>query len=260
MQFLRPSTVLLALLLDAASAAESADRPHGDAVRLSLVPTLDGNVADDPAWDGLAPFTGFTQLRPDNGAPASQRTEVYFGFTDDALHVGVICFETDPGAITVSNDGFQSDSFSMVLDTFGTGLAGMVFGTNPVGAEYDGQVADEFADWNWSTLWDVRTRAHDGGWSAEFAIPFQSLRYGSGEVQSWRVNFARGSGEPTRSPTGRRCPGNSACSGYRSPAGSTESTYRLSVGTLSSRQMCWGGPTAAPTRALFNTTMILAST
>ena len=191
MQFLRSSSAFLVFLLGAANAAESLDRPHGDATRLSQAPTLDGNVAGDPAWEGLTPITGFTQLRPDNGAPASQRTEVYFGFTQDALHVGVICHETDPAAITVSNEGFQSDSFSMVLDTFGTGLAGMVFGTNPIGAEYDGQVADEFADWNWSTLWEVRTRTHDLGWSAEFAIPFQSLRYGSGNVQSWRVNFAR---------------------------------------------------------------------
>ena len=190
-QFLRPPTVLLALLLGTGGAAESADPPHGDAVRLSQAPTLDGNVAGDPAWEGLTPFTDFSQLRPDNGAPATQRTEVFFGFTQDALHVGVICHETDPAAITVSNEGFQSDSFSMVLDTFGTGLAGMVFGTNPVGAEYDGQVANEFADWNWSTLWEVRTRTHDSGWSAEFAIPFQSLRYGSGDIQSWRVNFAR---------------------------------------------------------------------
>ena len=189
MQFLRSSSVAIAFLLGAAGATEPNN--HGQATPLSQVPTLDGNVADDPAWDGLEPLTGFTQLGPDNGAPATQRTEVYFGFSKDALHVGVICFESDPGGITVSNDGFQSDSFAMVLDTFGTGLAGMVFGTNPVGAEYDGQVADELADWNWSTLWKVRTRTHDAGWSAEFAIPFQSLRYGAGDVQSWRVNFAR---------------------------------------------------------------------
>ncbi|MYD98980.1 MAG: carbohydrate binding family 9 domain-containing protein [Gammaproteobacteria bacterium] len=187
----RSSFALLALALSASVAAQSNDRPQGTAVRLEQAPTLDGDVIGDPAWNGLTPFTGFSQLRPDNGAPASQRTEVYFGFTDDALHVGVICHETDPEAITVSNDGFQSDSFSMVLDTFGTGLAGMTFGSNPVGAEYDAQVADEFADWNWSTRWEVRSRVHDKGWSAEFAIPFQSLRYGAGEVQSWRVNFAR---------------------------------------------------------------------
>ena len=191
MKFLRSSSVIVALLLCAASAAEPADRPHGHAAYLSEAPTLDGNVVDDPAWADIEPFTGFSQLRPDNGAPASQRTEVYFGFTEDTLHVGVICHETDPSTITVSNDGAQSDSFTMVLDTYGTGQAGVLFGTNPVGAEYDGQVAQEFVDWNWSTVWEVQAVTGESGWSAELAIPFAALRYGKGDVQTWRVNFAR---------------------------------------------------------------------
>lgn len=83
----------------------------------------------------LHPSRAFTQLRPDSGAPASERTEVYFGFTDDTLHVGVVRHETAPVTITVSNEAPQPDSFTMVLDTFGTGRAGMAFGTNPVGAD-----------------------------------------------------------------------------------------------------------------------------
>ena len=189
--FVRASAALAVLYCGIAGAAQPDGRAHGHAIHLSRAPTLDGNVAADPAWDGVAPFTGFTQLRPDHGAPASERTEVYFGFTDDVLHVGVICHEGDPATITVSNDDSRSDSFHLVLDTFGTGRAGVVFGTNPVGAEYDGQISGEFADWNWSTLWEVRARTHDDGWSAEFAIPFQSLRYGPGDIQTWRVNFGR---------------------------------------------------------------------
>lgn len=189
---LRVAGVLAALIAAGANAAATDDARHrGQATHLAEAPTLDGNVAGDPAWEDIQPFTEFTQMRPDAGAPASERTEVFFGFTDDALHVGVICHETDPTNIIASNDPFLSDSFIMVLDAFGTGRAGMLFGTNPVGVEYDGQVTREFPDWNWSTLWEVRTRRHDGGWSAEFEIPFQSLRYGAGDEQTWRVNFAR---------------------------------------------------------------------
>ncbi len=187
----RSSFALFALVLSASPAAQSNGQPQGTAARLEQAPTVDGNVVGDPAWAGLTPFTGFSQLRPNSGAPASQRTEVYFGFTDDTLHVGVVCHETDPSTITVSNDGAQSDSFTMVLDTFGTGQAGVLFGTNPVGAEYDGQVARERVDWNWSTVWEVQAITGDSGWSAELAIPFASLRYGKGVVQTWRVNFAR---------------------------------------------------------------------
>ena len=32
---------------------------------------------------------------------------------------------------------------------------------------------------------------HDQGWSAEFEIPFKSLRYGAADVQTWGINFQR---------------------------------------------------------------------
>src|SRR5690606_25531082 len=66
------------------------------------------------------------------------------------------------------------------------------FGTNPAGAEYDGQVNEEGSfniDWNGS--WEVQTAMHEGGWSAEFAIPFRTLRYPSSDVQTWGLNFQR---------------------------------------------------------------------
>ena len=158
---------------------------------MAQAPTLDGHVRSDRAWHGLAPMTGFRQLQPNNGEAASQRTEVYMGYTDRAIYIGAICYETDPSAIVSSNNPFQSDSFIAVLDTFRTRQTGVAFGTNPVGAEYDGQVSDGFIDWNWSTVWKVRTATHEDGWSAEFEIPFSSLRYGRGEEQRWGVNLER---------------------------------------------------------------------
>ena len=175
----------------ATACASAAERPTGSAVPLAKLPTLDGEVAADPAWRGLAPFTGFTQLQPNNGEAASQRTEAFIGFTDDALYIGVICHEDDPSAVTISNLGFQSDSFTVVVDAFRTERSGVVFGTNPVGAEYDGQVMNGSVDWNWSTVWEVRATIGETGWSAEFRIPFKSLRYGADAEQTWGINMAR---------------------------------------------------------------------
>ena len=185
---------LPALAIAMGALAAAAERSTATAVALREAPTLDGHVAADPAWEGLDALTNFTQLQPDNGQPATQRTEVYIGYTDTALYVAAICHEEDPAKIVVSNDGFASDSFTFVLDTFRNEQTALVFGTNPVGAEYDGQTDNSFPDWNWSTVWEVRSRTHDGGWSAEFEIPFTSLRYpstGRGEEQAWGVNFAR---------------------------------------------------------------------
>jgi hypothetical protein len=40
-------------------------------------PTIDGRV-DEDSWNGAPPYTAFIQQEPDEGQPASERTEVRF--------------------------------------------------------------------------------------------------------------------------------------------------------------------------------------
>ena len=44
---------------------------------------------------------------------------------------------------------------------------------------------------NWDAAWTVRAKIGEHGWSAEFAIPFRTLRYPAGAAQTWGVNFQR---------------------------------------------------------------------
>ena len=193
-RYVRTRYAVIALCVSAVAVQAATDtsvRPHMTATALDVLPVLDGKVRGDPAWAGIKPIDRFVQKQPDNGLPATQRTEVFLGYSAEFLHVGIICYEEDPSLIRISNVGWESDSFSMVLDTFGSQQSGYLFGTNPVGEEYDGSLANEFVDWNWSTKWDVAASMNDDGWSAEFQIPFTSLRYGRDEVQSWGANFGR---------------------------------------------------------------------
>jgi hypothetical protein len=77
-----------------------------------------------------------------------------------------------------------------------------VFGTNPTGVEFDGQVSREAQgqsisggeggfNLNWDTSWTVRSAVSDIGWSAEMEIPFTSLRFGNEVEQTWGFNFER---------------------------------------------------------------------
>ena len=59
--------------------------------RVETVPLIDGDVLGDPAWTGMVAVTGFRQTAPDEGEPASERTEVRIVFTDDAIFFGVVC-------------------------------------------------------------------------------------------------------------------------------------------------------------------------
>lgn len=180
--------------------------PAATAFALALHPTLDGDVKTDTAWRGAAPITGFWQIQPDEGRPATQRTEVFVGYTADSLYIGVICYDEDPAGIIVADSRRDSsleetDSFQFILDGFMDRQNGLVFGTNPAGIQYDAQVTKEgTADFgsgggefnlNWDTSWEVATRIMDYGWGAEFVIPFKSLRYGGEDVQTWGVNFQR---------------------------------------------------------------------
>jgi hypothetical protein len=195
-------TITFGLLLLVSSVADAL--PEATAVRLTEPPVIDGDVQSDPGWRGHSPIDHFTQQRPEEGAPASQATEVFIGFTDTALYIGVVCHDDAPDAIIVANSQRDAnlndtDSFRVVIDTFGGRQYGFVFGTNPTGLEYDGQVSNESGsrfgdggfDLNWDTSWRVAARSGAYGWSAEMEIPFTSLRYDGDAVQQWGFNFQR---------------------------------------------------------------------
>ena len=61
----------------------------------------------------------------------------------------------------------SSDGFRIVLDTFHDGRNGYQFATNPAGAKWDSQMANEGRDnnANWDGIWDVRTRITETGGS-----------------------------------------------------------------------------------------------
>ena len=79
-----------------------------------------------------------------------------------------------------------------MIDTFHDRRNGYNFYTNPLGARADQIVTDEGnpnADWN--PVWEVRTGRFEGGWTAELAIPFKSIRYHSGDNQEWGIQLRR---------------------------------------------------------------------
>ena len=184
------------------------------AVESVVAPVLDGAVLDDPAWALAPPATGFVQTQPDEGRPASERTEVRIVYTADTIYFGVVCYDDDPASIIVTDSRrdsslADSDSFQLILDTFLDRQNGFIFGTSPSGQEYDGQLVNEGAggsgmgrggqtqgagggfNQNWDGVWQVRTAISDVGWTAEFAIPFRTLRFPAGREQTWGVNFQR---------------------------------------------------------------------
>jgi len=178
------------------------DPPKGEArkalrtVKLKAPPSIDGDLSDD-AWLGVPSAGPFVQVEPTQGAPPTHASDVKVAFDDDALYVAARLEQ--PGGWKAFNQrdlrrdfpGNESDSFAVILDTFGDGRNAFSFQVNPWGAQRDMQVLDDslFED-KWDTVWRSATRRDDAGWTVELAIPWKSLRYGP-KGTAWGVQFYR---------------------------------------------------------------------
>jgi hypothetical protein len=166
-------------------------------VRAAGSVTLDGTL-DETAWAAAPVAKDFIQNDPDEGAPATYDTEVRVVYDDEAIYFGVLARDDQPGLLTISdikkdfNTG-TSDGFRVVLDTFADRRNGYQFATNPAGAKWDAQMANEGREnnANWDGIWEVSARVTETGWTAELKIPFKTLKFDRADPQTWGVNFER---------------------------------------------------------------------
>jgi len=177
----------LALAIPGAAPALAQSGPSGHDPL--LIPgaevVLDGRL-DDPVWRTVPPISLDHQLRPNEGRPPSQRTEVRIFYDEDALYVGARIHEDDPSRIVDrslernSYHRFEQDGFGIVLDTNRDERTAFGFIVTPSGARTDMAVVDEARVlWNtdWNAFWDAATARDDQGWTVEMRIPFSSLRF-----------------------------------------------------------------------------------
>ena len=196
------------------------------AQRISTPPVMDGLVRE-PVWHQIEPANGFIQQEPNEGSVATEETQVRFGYDNRNVYIGIICFDSQPENIIVSQnrrDGSltDTDSIQILLDTFHDGQNAFIFGTSPTGIEYDGQVSKAGQgdsgtfgagsgrgqgggtgqggaqrggaaafNGNWDGVWAVRSQITDRGWEAEMVIPFRTLRYIPGADRVWGLQIMR---------------------------------------------------------------------
>ena len=166
------------------------------ATRLTEPMKVDGRL-DEAVYTAVAPSSGFVQNEPMAGAPANERTDVWVTFDDNAVYVTIRAWESEPDRLIAkemrrdSTNITQNDSVAFVLDTFNDRRNGVVFTVTPIGGRMDGQISNE-GNYNgdWNPVWDLAVGRFDGGWIAEAAVPFKSLRYAVGAPE-WGFNARR---------------------------------------------------------------------
>ncbi len=167
------------------------------AVRLTEPLRIDGQL-DETHYHDVQPISGFVQLEPDAGAPATEKTELWIAFDDDTLYITFRCWDSQPESRWLVNEMRRdhgnipnNENVAFWFDTFYDQRNASVFEISPLGGIWDAQLVNGRNNVDWNPVWARRTGRFEGGWTAEIGIPFKSLRYKPGASQVWGFNARR---------------------------------------------------------------------
>ena len=190
---------------------------HVTIPRVDTTITVDG-VLDEPVWQQAARLVGFSQYQPSDSRPAEEPTEILVWYSPTAIHFGIRAREVHGDVVHATHadrDNINADDYvQLLLDTYNDRRRAFLFGVNPYGVQQDGIRSDSYGrgaggfygggggfgsmnvldgnvDLNPDFVFESRGRLVEGGYDVEIRIPFKSLRYAGGAVQTWGINVLR---------------------------------------------------------------------
>lgn len=180
------SATVIAFCTSTSAAQQQIRSPDNIVSAFATAPLhLDGHL-DESIWTVTDSITDFRQREPAVGEPGTEVTVLKVVRDRDALYVGIRAFDRDPTSIRATQlrrdaDLTVDDHLTLLIDSFRDRRSAFVFRTNPNGAMWDAQLSgtDELNQ-NWNGIWDVATARDSSGWTAEFRIPFRTLRFHGG--------------------------------------------------------------------------------
>ena len=150
---------------------------------------------DEVAWELANWETGFTQMRPFPGEKASQKTFIAMLHDQEALFIGIKCFDNPDSLSRVLSirDDFNPnlDMVGIFIDTYNDRQNGFFFGITSRGVQLDAKIFNQDFNDLFNLVWNSRVKINEEGWFAELKIPYSALRFPKVEVQNWNINFAR---------------------------------------------------------------------
>ena len=169
------------------------------AVKIENKLNVDG-ILNEPEWALAQASPHFVQIEPEQGKPVHFETKIKVLYNNTYLYVGIIALDSLGKKAIMATDFIRDfditrhDLVSLAFDGFNDHRNAMSFLTNAYGVQKDLLSFDDlYYDINWDGLWRVRTNRTDSGWTAEIAIPWQTLRYPKSKdsIQSWGFNVYR---------------------------------------------------------------------
>jgi hypothetical protein len=163
--------------------------------RLTSAVKIDGDM-DDPAWQDADVAKNFYMVLPMDTSFAKVKTEVRMAYDDKNIYILAVCYKAFAGPSMVESlkrdFAFQkNDNFIFFMDTYNDQTNGYSFGSNAVGAEWDGTMYEGGkVDLNWTNKWVSAVKDYPDRYVFEASIPFKSIRYKKG-ISEWGINFSR---------------------------------------------------------------------
>jgi hypothetical protein len=160
-------------------------------------PAIDGRL-DDEAWK-QGEWTGdFRQQTPAEGAPPTQPTDLKILYDEKHIYVAIRAYD-DPAKVhryPGRRDDFNNyavDIVGICLDSYNSKKSGFEFDITAGGGKVDLILGNGEEEWDttWDAVWDAKVSHDDKGWSAEFRIPLNQLRYGPEDEQVWGMHVWR---------------------------------------------------------------------
>lgn len=193
---------VLALVVPAASFAADA-APTISIPQISQAPELSDFAGMTPATAlarQMSKMENFVQREPTDGAPASQRTEVYIGYDERSLYAVFLAFDSDPSQIRANLASRENisgdDTVELTIDTFNDQRTAYTFRVTPLGVQWDARWTEGFSnragfDTTWEAVWDSEGEVNDQGYIVRIAVPLRGLRFPDAQDQVWRVQASR---------------------------------------------------------------------
>ena len=165
------------------------------AFRAAQPPQIDGRLSEE-AWSHTPVADRFTQRDPQEGQPATERTEIRVMYDADALYIGARLYDSVPASIarrlSARDDSPDADHIVIYLDPRHDHRSGAEFLVTAAGVQRDVVISnDTFENSLWDAVWTSAVSVDGQGWSAEIRIPFSQLRFNAADTQTWGINVAR---------------------------------------------------------------------
>lgn len=170
--------------------------PTATATRRSSAVQIDGKM-DEAVWSAAKPITDFKQFDPNEGQPASERTEARILIDDEAVYVGFRLYDREASRIQSQlarrDESVDGDIVEVSFDSYHDHLSAFLFRLSAGGARRDATVSQNGnQDNSWDAVWEGATTIDAQGWTAEFRIPLSQLRYNRNVAeQLWGLQLGR---------------------------------------------------------------------